>query len=303
MVPLVGKAIKYGLLLCVLFCFFISGVAQTRFIYYQNLVFLNVKANDTDSLLFLMDTGANASAIDNLTAEILSLPFVRRDSVTGTAGTEPVDMVRVDKLAIGGASIPGLIVTKRDLGYSLVPSNHKLDGILGTDFLRHFSVVIRFADSTIELKKKTVGSKGYMQIPFEMENNIPRVKMKTANGQAVYLRYDSGASLFATRDVYINIPERLYDALYASDTSMRPYTYFTASGVGGDLKLPVVKGKSLYAGDLQIDEPRFIVQPRQGYFAADNAVGFFSNNLMEKYKVVVRDFLHKRMLVQKQTSN
>lgn len=40
-----------------------------------------------------------------------------------------------------------------------------------------------------------------------------------------------------------------------------------------------------------------IVQPQQGYFARTDAVGFFGNNLLEKFKKVTIDFLEKKMYI------
>src|SRR5688572_3211985 len=115
------------------------------FEYYQRVIFLTVTVNGTP-MLFLFDTGANTSAIDEQAAGRLGLPKLRTDSVVGSAGTIQVQMVRIKELAAGHATMKDLELTTQDLAYSLVPPGRKLDGILGTDFMRHFAVTIDFTN-------------------------------------------------------------------------------------------------------------------------------------------------------------
>ena len=44
-------------------------------------------------------------------------------------------------------------------------------------------------------------------------------------------------------------------------------------------------------GAMEVERPWVIVQPRLGYFASPDAVGFVSNNLLKKYKRVAVDYI------------
>jgi hypothetical protein len=46
-----------------------------------------------------------------------------------------------------------------------------------------------------------------------------------------------------------------------------------------------------------LDSPWIIVQPRQGYFARRDALGFVSNNLLEKFEAVVLDGPHSCLIL------
>lgn len=263
-----------------------------KFDYYQGLIFLKVKVNDTSGLLFLMDSGANASAIDNKLADKLKLKTSRKDTVEGSAGKVLAEMVKLDNLEIGKAYVNDLKVTKQDLSKMLTPGGQKLAGILGTDFLLHYTFTLDFVKHEINFLKVKLNANPQLRIlDLEMDNGIPRIKVSLNDKVDTYLRYDSGASLLPTSKIYINVTEDVFNQLKAADTSLKPHEYLKGTGIGGDTKLPVVAIGSLKdkAGNINAKDIEMIVQPRQGYFSRKDAVGFFSNNLLEKFNNVAID--------------
>lgn len=273
-----------------------AQVTTIPFEYYQRLIFIKVTVNNTDSLLFLFDTGANASAIDEKTANLLKVKTHKVDSVEGTAGTIIVPYVKAKSLSIGNCIAKNLMITKYDLSSSLAPPNQHLDGILGTDFLKHFVISIDFTRNKITISKKVVDNlPGF--IPFELENGIPRIKATINNNVSTYFRYDSGSSLFDTKDIYLNITKTIFDQLALADTALNPVAFLSATGIGGSIEVPVYKINSVSLTTIGIPNPFIIVQPRQGYFARPDAVGFFGNNLFEKFQKVTIDFIDKKIYV------
>jgi hypothetical protein len=263
------------------------------FDYYQRVIFFKVQINGGDSLLFLFDTGANASAIDEKTSDRLKLPALRTDRVEGSAGTIAVQMVKINSIRAGNSTVKNLEFSKQDLSYSLAPSGKHIDGILGTDFMKHFIVTIDFKNQLISFSKKIKHAGQFL--PFDMDNNIPKIKATVNDSFHTFLRYDSGSSLFATDSTYINVTSRDWIAIHQSDTSLKPGSYFNGIGTGGEIKLAVVAVKSLSFYGHRIQHPFIIVQPEQGYFARADAVGFFGNNLLEKYNKVIIDFLSNKI--------
>jgi hypothetical protein len=263
------------------------------FEYHFGVIFLNVKINNSASLLFLFDTGANTSAIDNKASEKLALPIIRKDSVEGTAGTIPVLIVKVNSLSAGNARVQDLALTKQDLSYSLAPPGKSADGILGTDFMKHFVISIDFQLRQISFSKKI--KHNHNGISFEMDNDIPTIQCSINGSFKTPLRYDSGSSLFQTDSTYINVTTDNWLKIQQLDTSLRISRYFRGYGIGGELKLAVIEIKSLSINQKKIKSPFIIVQPKQGYFARENAVGFFGNNLVDKFERVTIDFQEKKI--------
>ncbi|MGE5458699.1 MAG: TIGR02281 family clan AA aspartic protease, partial [Methanococcaceae archaeon] len=277
-----------------------AQAATVSFEYYQRLIFLKVTVNGSDSLLFLFDTGANTSAIDEKVAETLQLTTIKVDSIEGTAGIIVVPTVKAKKVAVGNAIVKNIYFTKYDLSGSLAPPNKHLAGILGTDFLKHFAVTIDFQSNQLSFSRSP-GEKLPWSFSFEMDNGIPRVKSVINDSIPVYFRYDSGSSLFETKDIYLNTTTAVLELLMKIDTSQKPVKQFSATGVGGNIKIPVYKITSVLLSNQKIEHPFLIIQPRQGYFARNDAVGFFGNNLMEKFEKVTIDFIRKKMYVRHQS--
>ena len=277
--------------------------AKSAFIYYQRLVFIEMRVNNHSGLLFLLDTGASASAIDLKTAGRLKLPLTGAGNVEGTAGTIEVKQVLVKNLSFGRARAKNLTVPAYDLSRGLAPHGKQLAGILGYDFLRFFSMRIDFLNRLITFYPKgkwsPVRATSGVSIPITLNNGIPRLRAVLNGGVIADFRLDTGASLFETPDVYLNVTEDVWKRLTALDPELKPERYFRGSGIGGAVKLPVARIKSFSVNTATISSPFVIVQPKVGYFARPDAVGFISNNFLEKFSPITIDYLDSRLYLTK----
>jgi hypothetical protein len=277
-----------------------SGIDTLKFIYYHRCIFLKMLLNDRDEMLFLLDTGASRSAIDATAAERAGMAVGGADSVEGTAGVITVRRARIERLAAGEAVAEGLDVTVQELGGLLAPPGMRVDGILGYDFLRHFSLLIDFTRHTLIFSPHPAPIsfamvKSAAVVPFMLDNGIPRVHGTLDDSIAVDLRLDTGASIFETTNIYLNVTEDVWNELKRVDTSLKPERYFSGTGAGGEVRLAVARISHLAIGGMRVPRPYIIVQPRVGYFARPDAVGFISNNLLEKYSPVAIDYREKRL--------
>lgn len=276
----------------------LNTLAQTSvdFEYYRSLIFLKVKINgNRANFLFLLNTSATHSAIDTRTADILRLPIVRKDSVEGTAGKESITIRKVDALYAGDALVKDLVVNCRDLSRSVTLNGRSIDGIIGTDFLKHFAVNIDFKKQ--ELTFLTKANPGRQKsIAFEMIEGVPRFHSFVNDTLNTWLNYNSAVSTETGRNVYINVSYRQWRQIAQTCPNLPNVGYLHAMGVGGPLYLQVVKLKSMQLDTLDIKLPYVVIQPEEGYFKREDAVGFFGNNLLEKYNNITLDFLNNRMV-------
>jgi hypothetical protein len=298
------RAAGFHFLLLLISFFVIRGTvnAQTpiEMIYHERLIFLKMRINERHEANFLLDTGASASAIDRKTAEKLQLPIAGSDQVEGTAGVIEVGKTTVKSLSLDQAKVKDLTVPSYDLSGVLTPPGMKIDGILGYDFLKHFRVRIDYDSRTIEFGARGGKSDETMlAVPITLDNGIPRLSVILDGKVRTDLRLDTGASLFQSPDIYLNITERVWNELTSEDPALKPEKYFTGSGVGGTVKLPVSRIKKLAVGELVFSAPFVIVQPKAGYFAKDDSVGFMSNNFLEKFGVVILDYPARTLYLKK----
>ncbi len=205
--------------------------------YQDRLIYLPVSVNGEDSLLFLLDTGANVSAIDRAVADRLELPELRVDTVEGMAGKIVVPNVHARSVFVGGMEVPDIHFTKYDMSGMLAPPGHRLHGILGMDVMKELVVSIDFVDSTITFAASMIDTLAHA-LPLEMDNGIPRTSI-TIGGVDMLMRFDTGSSIFESPDVYLNVTDRFMQEILAKHPQLKPVTHFSATGIGGAIEMPV----------------------------------------------------------------
>lgn len=276
-----------------------SAQAQTvmDFQYHESLIFLKVKINSNRAnFIFLLNTTATNTAIDKRVANILKLPVVREiDTVVGTAGKEAVAICKVDVLRAGDAAVKNMEVNTRDLSSSVTLNGQKIDGILGMDFLKKFAVTIDFKKHKLIFANKYIPGKQKF-IPFEIVNDVPRFTALFNDTLSSHLNYNSAVSSETGKNIYVNVAYNQWMSINRTCPYLNRSGYILGKGVGGDLYLDVVKLMSLQLDTLEISRAFIVIQPKEGYFKSDEAVGFFGNNLLEKYNYVTFDFPRNRMI-------
>lgn len=268
------------------------------FLYHQSLIFVKVKVNEKKDLLFLMDTGANISSIDNSTAQLLKLPVLKDgDSVVGTAGKEAIKLCRTKTFQLGGTILKNMTIHSRDLSRIMTPGYQKLNGILGTDFLKQYVITIDYGKKTLLLSKTRPKVAREKIVHFDMVSGIPRFEARFNDTLTSHIYYNSGVSLLPSRDIYVNVSHKQWSALKSHDKFLTSYTTLDGDGVGGRVKLPVVKINNILLNGLAVEKPNIVIQPREGYLLSDNSIGFFGNNLFEKYRKITIDFPSNRVIM------
>lgn len=291
---IVGLLLRASLI--VLLCLNVAWAQPVSFQYSQSLMFFKVKVNGGRDLLFLMNTGANTTVIDKQAADRMALNPLRKDSVTGTAGKEPVEIVKTKTIAIGKATVRNLVVTQRDLSKFIKCNGKKIDGILGTDFLKNFAIIIDYRARKATFARAAPLKNKELFIPFKMEGDIPCVEARINDTLSTYLRYNSGASMNAGKDIYVNISPEQWRKLKTVNNNLSVDRYISGTGVGGDVYLQVAAVSGIRLHEVYVKRPYIIIQPREGYFEQDSAIGFFGNNLLEKYRKVTIDFAGNKIV-------
>lgn len=212
-----------------------------------------------------------------------------------------VSMGSAGELSVGDYTSRDLTVTIRDLGGLLAPGGHRISGILGSVFFAGRALAIDYRGAQIHLLGQAAtdddARESFVQLPMRLDNGIPRITGLLNEDVPTDFRIDTGASIFESADVYLNITASTWEGLRARRPALAPESYLSASGVGGDLRLPVARIEAARFGSAVVPRPFVIVQPRVGYFARTDAVGFISNNLLEKYSPIVIDIPGGRLLL------
>jgi predicted aspartyl protease len=139
---------------------------------------------------FLIDTGSQNTAISTRVAERMALKPSSRAKLIGVVGTEMVDMVELDEIALGRRSFYGILAPLLEY------NNIGADGILGIDSLQDQRVLIDFRRELIAVNDaKTLGGNRGFEIVVTARRRSGQLIMTDAvlDGVRVEIVIDTGA--------------------------------------------------------------------------------------------------------------
>ncbi len=174
----------------------------------EHVIVVPVKIDNSDKQYrFMVDTGA-LTVVSKKTAMELNLPagtqIVARDT---TGGTKPMQLINLDLLHLGNMSVAECaagILDFSELGGNLKVPDIEIDGLIGSNFLRHFKVTIDYKNKKLTLDsntKPTTIQEGDYLIKFSPDMKMgyaPRVECTIDNHIKAYGIIDTGAPFLAT---------------------------------------------------------------------------------------------------------
>lgn len=186
--------------LCVLPAILMTAVAaraetpvEIPFRYEHNLLWIKVDvAGRAEPLDFLFDTGAGATVLNVETAEKLGLGFGSSETVREVDSQSAAKWVKSFNAKVSGLAMPGYL-----LGIDLrEPSRlckHRIDGLLGADFLKNRIVRIDYAAGKIQFVQHsdTPGATAVV-LPLKRRNDGFCVAATIAGKKNQWLRIDTG---------------------------------------------------------------------------------------------------------------
>ena len=126
-----------------------------------------VELNGASGFAFVVDTGANRTALSIEAAEALGLPAGPEVLVNGVTAAEPTPTARLGRLTVAGASF-------NDLVTPLVPrSRLGVDGLLGVDVIGRFAVTFDVVGGRLFLSRRRVGLSYVEGNRLDTTNRIP----------------------------------------------------------------------------------------------------------------------------------
>ena len=128
-----------------------SALLKFEFLRNTSLVLVPVFINNSGPFKFLLDTGATNSILSAALAEKLNIPPGRTESLATAAGPLTVTVRTFDALRIGGIQIDRPEIVVADL---TLLGNLRVDGVLGGDYLKSFSVSIDYSKKLVRIERR-----------------------------------------------------------------------------------------------------------------------------------------------------
>ena len=129
----------------------IEQIGTTELVEGRSTFDLPVVINDSPPIKFLVDTGAERSAIDaNLAAQLMLPAFGRRRTLTGTDGVKgrAFSDVSVGQLTLAGLAHAGFSLA---VGELVKPGGRSSPGTIGADLLSRYDVEFDFPAKRLNL--------------------------------------------------------------------------------------------------------------------------------------------------------
>ena len=266
---------------------------------YQNLVFVPVRLKGSEPCIFVLDTGASVSFLNEALAHSLGLEvkYQRESNIgTGEASTR-VGFSRDVTLSVSGVDIPAKrvgVVQLADLESTL---GRPINGILGADLFKSYVVTIDYAarKATLEDPKHyAYHGKGEL-IPLRLSGDRPFVRATVTP-----VRSDPIEGLFvidtgddSTLGLHTPFVEKY--RLRSSNQNMIPHL---SHGISGESRNWRGRVASLKLGTFTIDQPvATFAEATKGSEADRSYDGVLGGEILRRFKVTF-DYSRRQMIVE-----
>ena len=233
-------------------------------------LFVEARVDGRGPVRLILDTGASRSTLSSAFAAELGLALGAGGTVEGSAGTVTARSARarVEVLGLEPLEIDAAV-------YDFGSYDPRCVGILGSELLSRAPFRLDYRGRVLVWDAPAPGE----TVELALEHGIPRIEA-LVQGEPLDLRLDTGAAFPPGDDAYVNLTQDQAEFL---DLVGTPHAVFTATGTGSEvLELPVHRLDALEVAGVALERAFAIVQPRVGYFAREDAVGFLGNSVLDK---------------------
>jgi hypothetical protein len=262
-------------------------------------IFLHVRVNDSDPLLFGLDSGFEQSAITTKQAKALNLKLYGEAQVIGGGeNTEDFSFTKNVSFDLSGVKFKLKEVGVLALDFPSPAPDETISGILGYDFISHFVVELDFANKVLKLyNPREFRYRGHGNVlPVKMLDNNPAIQATvTLPGLAPVIGMfviDTGAD----NDIFFHSPfVRKHKLL----TSRQATTEAKTLGIGGTSKIRIGRATSIRLGRSLINNPsvHFSLATR-GDSATTFSAGHVGNGIFRQFKLIIFDQTHRRLILE-----
>jgi len=269
-------------------------IAQWDFEYKENLVWVNVQAEEKD-FKFILDSGCTDYVLDSDAASQLRATvgntdrMVRRtDKVEKQALTSPMQM-DIENMQF------------RDIQFLVVPLNQsipnlqKIDGILGGPLFKQFLVQIDYDQLKIRLftKDSPPSLEKAIEVPLHLKEGLIGIKLKDSKG-------NDGNFVLDTGSIHGLIISPHASTNFAIKTSDK----FRILHAGGDIKARYCSNAFWKIGSMPISglETLCCEPPTQGLLASPKWAGILGNGFLSRFNVTF-DCGSQKLFLQPISSN
>jgi len=256
------------------------------------LIFVQASVNGSPPMDFIFDTGAAVTVLNRSRLSRLGLDAIGELAIGGGGGNAPMSFVRGVSFALAGVQLRDQIVTAVPLDALEGPLGHRIDGILGYDFLSRFVIEIDYPKATLTLYDRAAGHHPSGQpVPILLQGLVPSVNATVdvaGHPVAAQLMVDTGCNC----ELSFNAPFTRAHHLIESSPKLLPQR---SRGAGAETDDVVGRVAGIALGGLHL---RSLIssfsRDAVGMMATPDRAGLLGGELLRRF-VVTFDYDRKTM--------
>jgi hypothetical protein len=275
-----------------------SFICRLPFDIFKNQIIIKIKANNSDSLNFIFDTGNENAHMDSTTAANLGLKTVKFQEVHCTGGNSYIPLVQCD-YHLGGLHLVNIETTTGLMhNYSRI-LKRKIDGIIGQDIMRNHIVVLDFDSNVLEVYPLgyTYKSKGD-KLDIMSRGPTIHAKVVMRNGQVIEGDFivDTGSNSSLTLNSGYTDTNKLKELI-------GDYKIYNTYDMCGNVQIEYEgKAKNLFIGNAQTDLiPTTLSIVSEGVLAEQQYAGLIGTPVLRCFTLVI-DMNNKQIFMQSNSS-
>lgn len=268
------------------------------FEYFKRHIYIRVSVDGTPGLLFMLDSGANENILNLRTARQLGMHpenIARESNVGFAAGRVSIGGVKTVRASINSTDIANRM-TVMDLTPFEQRFGHPTDGMLGSPFLKRFTVKVDFQKKLLTLfpadRYAYHGSGESVRLSGKSSSIVIPVILSGSeyDSHSAQMEIDTGSN--ATLSVYRHCVHRLH-----LEQSILQARLGLAYDVNGDFSNTQGAIDSLGIGRAETyNLPVDYFEPAEAVHPKCEVAGSMGNGVLQSFKAVIFDVSHDRII-------
>lgn len=258
-------------------------VASIPFTVEKNSIYFYGKVNETDSIRFLFDTGADGSVLTEKAMKKLKLRLDGTSKNLGSNGTNDFETSSGNQVVLGG-------ILKKNVTLTIIPYGEvNFSGVFGTDLMKGHIVEIDYHKQVLNFYKEDdpeINYTGYTKMSLGPSANYPTtLKSTLLIGDKKYsglFGLDTGADDVLTISSPYSRKNGLVDKMVKIGSAG-----FQGSD-GSEYEMPIVLCPEIQFAAMHLYRlPISLSVASEGIDSSDKIDGFFGNAFLKKFNIIL----------------